>query len=80
MALSIEHPASAQVMISWFVGLSPASGSVLTTWDFGAGFRFCVSSLCPSPVRALSPSVSQKQVSVENIFFQSGINNVEMFL
>ena len=27
---SVEHPASAQVMISWSVGSSPTSGSVLT--------------------------------------------------
>ena len=30
MAQSVERPASAQVMISPFVGSSPASGSVLT--------------------------------------------------
>ena len=26
----VEHPTSAQVMISWSVGSSPASGSMLT--------------------------------------------------
>ena len=31
MAQSVEPLTSAQVMISWSVGLSPASGSVLTT-------------------------------------------------
>ena len=30
VAQSVKHPTSAQVMISWFVGLSPALGSVLT--------------------------------------------------
>ena len=30
VAQSVEHPTSARVMISWFVSLSPASGSVLT--------------------------------------------------
>ena len=30
MAQLVEHPTSAQVMISWFVGSSPALGSVLT--------------------------------------------------
>ena len=30
MAQLVERPTSAQVMISQFVGLSPASGSVLT--------------------------------------------------
>ena len=30
MAQSVEHPTLAQVMISWFVSSSPASGFVLT--------------------------------------------------
>ena len=29
MAQSVKHPTSAQVMISWFMGSCPASGSVL---------------------------------------------------
>ena len=31
VAHSVKHPTWAQVMISWFVGWSPVSGSVLTT-------------------------------------------------
>ena len=31
MVQSVEHPTSAQVMVSWFVGSSSASGSVLLT-------------------------------------------------
>ena len=30
VAQLVGHPTLAQVMISWFVGLSPASGSMLT--------------------------------------------------
>ena len=30
VAQSVQHLTSAQVMISWFLGLSPTSGSVLT--------------------------------------------------
>ena len=30
MAHSVERPTLAQVMISWFVSLNPASGSVVT--------------------------------------------------
>ena len=30
VAQSVEHPTLAQVMISWFMSSSPASGSVLT--------------------------------------------------
>ena len=60
MAQSVERLTSAQVMISWFVSLSPASGSVLTAPEPGASFRFCVSlSLCSSPAHAQSLSVSQ---------------------
>ena len=32
VARLVEHPTSAQVMISWFVGSGSASGSVLTAW------------------------------------------------
>ena len=64
MAQSVRHPTSTQVMISQFVGSSPASSSVLT--EPGACFRFCVSlSLCPSPVHALSlsvPKIDRKSV------------------
>ena len=62
VAQSVERPTSAQVMISQFVGSSPASGSVLMACsEPGACFGFCVSfSRCPSPAHALSHSVSQK--------------------
>ena len=33
VAQSVEHPTLAQVMILWFVGSSPALGSVLTAWN-----------------------------------------------
>ena len=46
VAQSVKHPTSAQVMISWFVSLSPASGSVLTAQS-------------PEPVSdSVSPSLS----------------------
>ena len=63
VAQSIEHLTSAQVMISQFMGSSPASGSVLTTCsEPGACFRFYVSfSLCSSPAHALYHYVSQKK-------------------
>ena len=57
MAQSVKRPTSAQVMISQFVGLSPASGSVLTARSLEPASRFCVSfSLCPSPACTLSVS------------------------
>ena len=60
--LSIQLLVLAQVMISQFMGLSPASGSVLNTCsESGACFGFCVSfSVCPSPVHPLSLSLKNK--------------------
>ena len=62
VAQSVERPTSAQVMISWFMGLSPMLGSVLTVWSESGA---CFSSVSPSfsappPAHALSLSVSQK--------------------
>ena len=53
---SIEHPTLAQVMISWFVGSSPASGSVLPAQSLEPASDSVSSSLslCPSPIYALS--------------------------
>ena len=61
VAQSVERMTSAQIMISWFVSLSPVSGSVLTAQP-GACFRFCVSlSLFapPSPTLCLCLSLSK---------------------
>ena len=56
MVQSVKCPTSAQVMISQFVGLGPASGSVLTVQSLEpASDSVCVSlSLCSSPAHALS--------------------------
>ena len=50
--LSIWLLVLAQIMVSWFVRLSPASGSALTAW--GLLGMFCLLSLCPSPTHSLS--------------------------
>ena len=58
VARSVRRPTLAQVMISRFVGSSPASGSVLTAQSLQSAI--CVTlSLCPSPAHALSLSVSR---------------------
>ena len=67
VAQSVEHPTWAQVMISRFVGSSPASGLWADSSKPGAYFRFCASlSLCPSPTcactRALSLFLSLKSI------------------
>ena len=56
MAQLFGCPTSAQVMISRFVGSSPASGSVLTAQSLEPALDsvFPSLSLCPSPACALS--------------------------
>ena len=60
VAQLVEHPTSAQVIISWFVGLSPALGSVLTAQSLEPALDSVPPSLCPSPAHALSISLSVK--------------------
>ena len=44
---SVKCPASAQVMISWFVGSSPTSGSVLTAQSLEPAWDSVSPSLSP---------------------------------
>ena len=53
--LNIQLLISAQVMISWFMGLSPTSGSALTAWSL-LGVPSPSLSAPPSFVLTLSPS------------------------
>ena len=46
VAHSVKHPTSVQVMISWFVRLSPVSDSMLTAWSL---LESLFLPLCPSP-------------------------------
>ena len=75
MAQSVERPISAQVMISRFVGSSPASGSVLTAQglDPASDSVSPSLSLCSFPVRALSLSVSKINKHLKKIFFKVGV-------
>ena len=68
MAQSVGRPTSAQVMISQFMGSSPASGSVLTAQSLEPASDSVSGSLCSSS--AHSPSLK-----VINFFF-----NVYLFL
>ena len=56
VAQLVKHPTSVQVMISWFVGSSPASGPVLTAQSLEL-LRILVS-LSPPLACLLSVSVS----------------------
>ena len=58
VAQSVERPTSAQVMISWLVRWSPASGCVLAAQSLEPA-PDCVSSLC-APTLSHSISLSQK--------------------
>ena len=61
VAQSVKRSTSAQVMISWFVSLSPASGSVLSAG--GLLWILCLPlSLCPSPACSLSLSFSLSNI------------------
>ena len=58
---SVKCPTSAQVMISWFMSLSPMSDSVLTAWSLEPASDSVSPSLSdPPPIQALSLSLSQK--------------------
>ena len=58
VAQSVQHPASAQVMISQFVGSSPASGSVLTAQSLEPASDSVSASLSAPPPLAFSLSLS----------------------
>ena len=58
MAQLVESPASAQVMISWFVSSSPMSGSVLTAQSLEPASDSVSPSLSAPPLLVLSLSLS----------------------
>ena len=60
MAQSVKPLTSAQVMISWFVSSSPASGSVLTAQSLEPAAVSVSPSLSAPPLLVLSLSLSQK--------------------
>ena len=53
VAWSVERPTLAPVMISWFMGSSPALGCVLTVQSLEPASDSVSPSLCPCPARAL---------------------------
>ena len=65
VAQSVKHPTSAQVMISWFVGLSPASCSVLIGQSLDSALHSVSPSFCPSHTHALSLSLRSKETLKE---------------
>ena len=51
---------SAQVMVSWLVGSSPASGSVLAAQSLEAASDSVSLSVCPSPTHTMSLFLKNK--------------------
>ena len=72
VAHSVKHQTLAQVIISWFVGLSPTSGSVLTAQDMEPTSDSVSPSLSPPPLLTLclSLSLSQKLINITQKFFK----------
>ena len=60
MALSVKRPTLAQVMISRFMGSSPASGSMLTAQSLEPASDSVSPSLSAPPLLVLCLSLSQK--------------------
>ena len=60
VAQSVERPTSVQIMISWFVSSSPASGSVLTAQSLEPASDSVSPSLSAPPPLILCLSLSQK--------------------
>ena len=80
MAQSIERPTSAQVMISWFMGLSPTLGSTLTAQSLEPASDSVPPSLSLPLPHWPSVSASQKQTLKKNFFFKentSGMNYMD---
>ena len=68
MAQSVEHPSSAQVMISQFVSSSPASGSMLTAQTLEPASDFLSPSLSALPLLILCLSLSLSKINKQKIF------------
>ena len=68
MVQSVKCLTSAQVMISWFMGLSPMSCSVLTAWSLEPASHSVSPSLSLCPSRAHALSLFQKKKKTLTIF------------
>ena len=72
MVQLIKSPTSAQAMISEFTSSSPAPGSALTAQSLEPASDLCLPlSLCPSPARILSVSLSEINIK---FFFNNNFN------
>ena len=60
VAQSVEHPTSAQAIISRFMGSTSALGSVLTAQSLEPALDSVSLSLCPSPAHTLSLFLKSK--------------------
>ena len=65
MVQLVERPTSAQVMISWFVGSSPASGSALTAQILEPALDSVSPSLSALPLLILCLPLSLSKINIE---------------
>ena len=70
MAQSVKHLISAQVMISRFVGSSPASGSVLTAGSLEPALDSVSPSLSAPLLLVLCLSLSLSKINIKKNFFK----------
>ena len=74
MAQPVKRPTSAQVSISWFVGSSSVSGSVLTARSLQPASDSVSPSLFAPPPLVLSLSLSQRNVKTIIIINKSNVS------
>ena len=68
VAQLVKRPTLAPVTISWFVGLSPPLGSVLTAQSLEPDLDSVSPSFSAPPLFALSLSLKNKQTLKKNFF------------
>ena len=74
---SVRHPTSAQVVISQFVSLSPASGSVLTTQSLEPASDSVSPSLSAPPLLVLSLSLSKTNKHFKNFKKEKAFDKIQ---
>ena len=65
VAHSVERPTLAQVMISWFMSLSPVLGSLLTAQNLEPASDSVFPSLTAPPLLTLCLSVSLSKINIK---------------
>ena len=77
VAQSVKHPTSAQVMISWFMSSSPASGFLLSAWSL-LGILSLLLSAPPSlsPNKQTNKQTNKHTSGFSHLIFQGSLLSV----